>query len=187
MKTLSKEELEALGEKELTALYQEVTEKFDTKQKLVTRVQSLLHKKIVLKQKRIANYENELQTLRTRFPHIQHSSKKQDFDDNPQFLRESIQKHTTTLLNLQTQQIQLKKELKELDMKFAKLQAQEKFVQQEVDDLIKESNELDQDMGDSSEKMQLAVITSEYQTTHDLLDTITLEIEHLHKKLHDRS
>ncbi|MHA2108943.1 MAG: hypothetical protein ACW99R_14665 [Candidatus Hodarchaeales archaeon] len=182
---VDRKNLEQLSESELNKLYQEKKSEYDERSGKYKRIQDLLRKRVTIKQKMIQKYQSETDLLRVKHPEV--NIAKQDFDDNPQFLRESIQKHTTILLNLQTHQIQIKKSLKDISLEFAKLQAQEKFLQQEVDNLISLNDELGQNLEDQSEKMQLAVITSEYQSTHDLLDTITLEIEHLHKRLHDRS
>ena len=182
---VDREYLEQLSESELDKIYEEKKAEYDKRSEKYKRIQDLLRRKVTTKQKNIQKYQSEVDLLRVKHPDI--SIVKQEFDDNPQFLRESIQKHTTTLLNHQTHQIQLKKQVKETNMGFVKLQAQEKFLQKEVNELITINEELGQELEDQSEKMQLAVITSEYQTTHDLLDTITLEIEHLHKRLHDRS
>ena len=65
-------------------------------------------------------------------------------------------------------------------------QKDEKLIQNEIDKLITENEELTKEGEDLSEKMELAVITSEYQSTQDNLDALTLEIEHLHRKLHQR-
>ncbi|MHA1976976.1 MAG: hypothetical protein ACW98F_13050 [Candidatus Hodarchaeales archaeon] len=182
---VDREFLEQLSESELDKLYEEKKSEYDKRSIKYKRIQDLLRRKVTTRQKTIQKYQSEVDLLRVKHPDI--NVAKQDFDDNPQFLRESIQKHTTALLNLQTHQIQLKKLIKENNMELVKLQAQGKFLQKEVDELITVNEELSQGLEDQSEKMQLAVITSEYQTTHDLLDTITLEIEHLHKRLHDRS
>ena len=182
---VSREHLEQLSETELNKLYQEKKVEFETRSSKYKRIHDLLRHKVTERQKIIENSQSEVDLLRVKYPEV--NIAKGENNDNPQFLRESIQKHTTSLLNLQTHQLDLKKELKEINLELVKLQAQEKFLQKEVDELIVRNNELDQNSEDQSEKMQLAVITSEYQTTHDLLDTITLEIEHLHKKLHDRS
>ena len=55
-----------------------------------------------------------------------------------------------------------------------------------MDKLTAENEELTNEGENSAEKMELAVITSEYQSTQDNLDALTLEIEHLHRKLHQR-
>ena len=65
-------------------------------------------------------------------------------------------------------------------------QRDEKLIQNEMDKLIAENEELTNEGENSAEKMELAVITSEYQSTQDNLDALTLEIEHLHRKLHQR-
>ncbi len=182
---VDQEYLEQLSETELDKLLQEKKTEYDQRSTKYNRIQDLLRHKVTTKEKTVRNYQSETDLLRVKHPDV--NVAKQDFDDNPQFLRESIQKHTTAILNLQTHQIQLKKLIKEVSLDFGKLKAQEKFLQQEVDNLITLNDELGQDPEDQSEKMQLAVITSEYQSTHDLLDTLSLEIEHLHKRLHDRS
>ena len=72
------------------------------------------------------------------------------------------------------------------NLEFAKQQTNEKVIQKEIDHLITQTNEMNQETKNQTENMQLAVITSEYQSTHDLLDTLTLEIDTLHKQIHER-
>ncbi|MHA2061711.1 MAG: hypothetical protein ACW963_05395, partial [Candidatus Sifarchaeia archaeon] len=111
---------------------------------------------------------------------------KRDFDDDEESLNDKIQKHHTTILNLQTSQLKIKKQIKEINLEIAKQQTNEKVLQKEIDHLIMQNNEINKEMGIQSEPMRLAVITSEYQSTHDLLDILTLEIETIHKRIHER-
>ena len=148
------------------------------------RVRAILEKKLLEKEKKVSELKTELDLLRAKHPNVH--VVKRDFDDDPEKLREKMLILQKDLINLQTKQIQVKKNLKQIKMDLVKEEANEKFARQEIDQLADSNGELSTSDQDQSETIQLAVIKSEYQSIHDLLDTLTLEIEQLHKKLHQR-
>jgi hypothetical protein len=181
---LRKETLEQLSEAELEELYQENKTKYDQRILKNKRIQDILKRKRDTLLTQVKAVQNETDLLHTKHPGV--TTIKAGVTEDPDQLKATIQKHHTTILNLQSKQIQQKKQLKEIKLEIMKKETDEKFIQNEINQLITENDNLTNQTQDSSEKMQLAVITSEYQSTHDILDTLTVEIEHLHRKLHQR-
>ncbi len=180
----SKENLEKRSDSELETICKEIKTNYEKRINKNQRIQDLLSRKQSKLEKNIRNLQSKIDQLRAQNPNVE--VVKRDFDDDPEILNETIQKHHTTILNLQTSQLKIKKQIKEINLEISKEQTNEKVIQKEIDHLIAQTNEINQNGQDHPETMQLAVITSEYQSTHDLLDTLTLEIETLHKQIHGR-
>jgi len=181
---LRKETLEQLSEAELEKIYQEKKAEYDQRARKNKRIQGILTGKRDTLKVQVEAIQNETDLLRAKHPGLIIDQK--GLNEDPDQLRSTIQKHHTTILNQQTKQIKQKKQLKEIKLEIMRKHSEEKFLQKEIDELITENDELANQAQDSSEKMELAVITSEYQSTQDLLDTLFVEIEHFHKKLHQR-
>jgi chromosome segregation ATPase len=180
----SRESLEKMSDDELGLVYRGKEKEFQRRSSKNKKFQELLKHKLKTKESKVKKLQEELDLLKAKHPDI--VVVKQDFDDDPNVLKEKVLTLQKDLLNVQTQQIQLKKERKKLELDIVKQQADLKFLQKEFDELQTGDETKAEDTQTQSEKMELAVITSEYQSTHDLLDTLTLEIEHLHKRLHSR-
>ena len=181
---LRKETLEQLSEAELEKIYQEKKANYDERVRKNKRIQGILTRKRDTSKTQVNSVQNETELLQAKHPDI--SVIEDGITEDPEELKATIQKYHTTILNLQSKQIQQKKQLKEIKLEIMRKQKDEKLVQNEIDKLIAENEDLTNEGEDSSEKMELAVITSEYQSTQDNLDALTLEIEHLHRKLHQR-
>jgi hypothetical protein len=181
---LNRENLEQHSDSELEIIYQENQADYEQRIKKNKRIQDLLSKKQDKLEERVRKLQAKIDLLRAKNPTVE--VVKRDFDDDEESLNDKIQKHHTTILNLQTSQLKIKKQIKEINLEIAKQQTNEKVLQKEIDHLIMQNSEINKDMENQSEPMRLAVITSEYQSTHDLLDILTLEIETIHKRIHER-
>ena len=180
----TRENLEQHSDSELETIRQEKKADYEQRINKNKKIQDLLTQKQEKYETNVRELQAKLDLLRAKNPTVKFV--KRDFDDDPDSLNDMIQKHHTTILNLQTSQIKVKKAIKETNLDIAKQQTNEKVLQKEIDHLISHTNEINQEVKSESENMQLAVITSEYQSTHDLLDTLTLEIDTLHKQIHNR-
>ncbi len=181
---LRKETLEQLSVAELEKIYQEKKADYDERVRKNKRIQGILTRKRDTLKTQVNSVQNETDLLQAKHPDI--TVIEDGINKGPDELKATIQKHHTTILNLQSKQIQQKKQLKEIKLEIMRKQTDEKLIQKEIDQLIAENEKLANEGEDSSEKMELAVITSEYQSTQDNLDALTVEIEHLHRKLHQR-
>ena len=181
---LRKETLEQLSEAELEKIYQEKQAEYNERVRKNKRIQGILTRKRDTLKTQVNSIQNEYDLLKEKHPEI--TVVETEINEDPDQLKATIQKHHTTILNLQSKQIKQKKTLKEIKLEIISKQTEEKRLQEEIDKLIAENNELTNLAKDSSEKMELAVITSEYESTQDSLDALTVEIEHLHRKLHQR-
>ena len=182
----TRESLEQLSEERLQDVYEEKKAEYDQRLDKNQRISEILENKLLGKEKTISELRTEIDLLRVKHPKIKVVAKR-DFDDDPDTLRDKLLTLQKDLINLQTKQLNIKKELKQINMDIVKKEADEKFLQQEIEQLTKSSEKITNDDQDEEEKMQLAVIMSEYQTTHDLLDALTIEVEELYKKLYERS
>ena len=181
---LRKETLEQLSEEELEKVYQEKKADYDERVRKNKRIQDILARKRDTLKTQVEAIQSETDLLQAKHPGITVADG--GTDEDPDQLKAIIQKHHTTILNLQSKQIQQKKQLKEIKLEIIRKQTEEKSLQKEIEQLIAENDEMTNQAKDSAEKMELAVITSEYQSTQDNLDALTVEIEHLHRKLHQR-
>ena len=181
---LRKEALEQLSEAELDKIYQEKKARYDQQVRKHKRIQDILSRKRDTLQTQVKLIQDETDLLQAKNPGV--VIDESVGNEDPEQLKANIQKHHTTILNLQTKQIQQKKQLKEIKVEYMRTQTEEKLLQKEIDKLIMENDELTNKTEDSTENMELAVITSEYQSTEDSLEELNIEIEHLHRKLHQR-
>lgn len=181
---LRKETLEQLSEEELEKIYQEKKAEYDERIRKNKRIQGILSRKRDTLKSQVKDAQNEVDLLQAKHPDIKVNERA--VDEDPDQLKATIQKLHTTILNLQSKQIQKKKLLKEMKLEIIRQQTEEKRLQKEIDQLISENDALTNQAKDSTEKIELAVLTSEHQSTQDNLDALTVEIEHLHRKLHQR-
>ncbi|MHA1541894.1 MAG: hypothetical protein ACTSQH_02840 [Candidatus Hodarchaeales archaeon] len=181
---LRKETLEQLSEAELEKIYQEKKANYDERIRKNKRIQDILTRKRDTLKTQVNTVQKESDLLQAKHPNI--TVIEDGITEDPDELKATIQKNHTIILNLQSKQIQQKKQLKEIKLEIIRKQRDEKLIQDEMDKLIAENEELINEGENSAEKMELAVITSEYQSAQDNLDALTLEIEHLHRKLHQR-
>lgn len=181
---LGKETLEQLSEAELEKIYQEKKAEYDRQIRKNKRIQGILSRKRDTLKAKIKEVQNETDLLHAKNPGV--FVIKEGVSEDSEQLKVAVQKHHTTILNLQTKQIKQKKELKEIKLQFMRKNTEENLLQKEIDQLIAENDKLVNNTQDDQEKMELAVITSEYQSTEDILEALTVEIEHLHRKLHQR-
>lgn len=180
----TRENLEQQSDSELEKICQEKKADYEQRVNKNKKIQEILSRKQDKIEASIRELQAKIDLLRAKNPSV--NVVKGEFGDDRDALNDRIQKHHTTILNLQTNQIKVKKAIKEANLDFAKQQTNEKVIQKEIDHLITQTNEMNQETKNQTENMQLAVITSEYQSTHDLLDTLTLEIDTLHKQIHER-
>lgn len=180
---LRKETLEKLTEGELEKIYQDKKVEYDKRKVKNKRIQSILERKRNTLKTQVHSIQNEVNLLHTKHPELI-VAEEGGVNENPDQLKATIQQLHTTILNQQTKQIKLKKQLKEINLGLMKKNTEEKRLQKENEELEEENDKLANQEQDSSEKMQLAVITSEYQSAQDILETLIVEIEHEHRKLH---
>ncbi|MHA1444840.1 MAG: hypothetical protein ACTSR4_08855 [Candidatus Hodarchaeales archaeon] len=181
---LRKETLEQLSEAELEKIYQEKKAEYDQQIRKNKRIQGILSRKRDKLKSQVKTVQDETDLLHAKNPGI--NVNEEGISGNTDQLKATIQKQHTTILNLQTKQIKQKKRLKEIKLEYMKRNTDENLLQKEIDQLIAENDKLSDKNQDDQEKMELAVITSEYQSTEDILETLTVEIEHIHRKLHQR-
>ena len=133
---LRKETLEQLSETELEKIYQEKKDRYDQQVRKHKRIQGILSRKRDTLQTQLKLIQDETDLLHAKNPGV--FVTKSGGNEDPEQLKATIQKHHTTILNLQTRQIKQKKQLKEIKLEFKRTQTDEKLLQKEIDKLITE-------------------------------------------------
>lgn len=181
-----------MSEEELERIYQEKKAAYDKTVAKNRRIHEMLYKKISRKQEDVNSLKNEIEEILEANPELKAWYKygkdktKSPIDDanyDPEKLQNEIDLHKETLTNKQTNQIQIQREISELETHLEQQKTVETQLHKEIEDLIPQRNSISGNNAGQAELLELSKLAQEYQTLQDELDKLAIEINSLKNQI----